>query len=363
MMSEANLFSLGGNHLPGLDIGQVERERKEMWRKMFQKYEDMEESEEFAEEVALEDIDKPETVNSIYKGQLQSCQMQPSSTLKQYFMEHAEEIDEIATIAGETVSDEEVLSDDSDDELLYSESDAPNNVVDGEADIIGNNQLPLTPATSEDDQENSDVGENGNNDQDDDDIDATLSELNEDNSETIVESDEDDDLLYTAGPQPESKNIFHQFHPASASQEPMNKKQRLKPPPSPIKHPSEENIYVTGENVISQNVTPRPVDEVPSSENNIQVSAQEVTTREAVEDDTNVDKNTQQKHLECSHCLTSTFYKALPVSDEFLCDECMAGDHLHCEVEECRVCREVGEIISLRRQAEVFGRIQKSNKL
>jgi len=357
MMSEANLFSLGGNHLPGLDIGQVERERKEMWRKMFQKYEDMEESEEFAEEVALEDIDKPETVNSIYKGQLQSCQMQPSSTLKQYFMEHAEEIDEIATIAGETVSDEEVLSDDSDDELLYSESDAPNNVVDGEADIIGNNQLPLTPATSEDDQENSDVGENGNNDQDDS-IDVTLSELNEDKNETLFESDEDDDLLYTAGPQPESKNIFH---PASASQEPRNKKQRLKPPPSPpIKHPSEETIYVTG-----QNVTPRhPVDEVSSSENNIQVSAQEVTTGEAVEDDTTVDdKNTQQKHLECSHCLTSTFYKALPVSDEFLCDECMAGDHLHCEVEECRVCREVGEIISLRRQAEVFGRIQKSNKL
>ena len=51
------------------------------------------------------------------------------------------------------------------------------------------------------------------------------------------------------------------------------------------------------------------------------------------------------------------------VSDGFLCYKFMAGDFLHCEVEECRVCREVGEIISLRRQAEVFGRIQKTKKL
>ena len=138
MMSEAYLSSLGGNShtLPGLDIGQVERERKEMWRKMFQKYEDMEEREESADEIAVEDIDKPETINSIFKGQLQSCQMQPS-TLKQYFMEHAEEMDEIATIAGQTVSDEEVLSDDSDEELLYSGSDASNNIVD--VDVGGAN--------------------------------------------------------------------------------------------------------------------------------------------------------------------------------------------------------------------------------
>jgi hypothetical protein len=146
MMSEAYLASLGGNSLPGLDIGQVERERKEMWRKMFQKYEDMEEREESTEEIAVEDIDKPETVNSIFQEHLQSCQMQPSSTLKQYFMEHAEEMDEIATNAGQTVSDEEVLSDDSEEELLYSVSDASNNIVDGEAvggDNIGNNLLHL----------------------------------------------------------------------------------------------------------------------------------------------------------------------------------------------------------------------------
>ena len=186
------MSSLGGNSLPGLDIGQVERERKEMWRRIFQKYEDMEERDELAEEVAVEDIDKPETVNSIFQGHLQSCQMQPSSTLKQYFMEHAEEMDEIATIAGQTVSDEEVLSDDSDEELLYIGSDASNNVVDVEAGgaNIGNNQLPLTPATSDDEEENIDVSEIEKNDQDDGDIDVTLSEINEDKNETLCDSDD-----------------------------------------------------------------------------------------------------------------------------------------------------------------------------
>ena len=84
------------------------------------------------------------------------------------------------------------------------------------------------------------------------------------------------------------------------------KKQRLKLPHS------DEDIHV-----IDQNVTPRhPVDEMPSMDN-----------------------------------IISTFYQTLPVSAGFLCDECMAGDHLHSVVEECRVCRAVGEIISLRRQA------------
>ena len=285
--------------------------------------------------------------------------MQPSSTLKQYFMEHAEEIDEIATIAGQTVSDEEVLSDDSDEELLYCGSDASNYVVDGEAGgaNIGNNQLPLTPATSDDEEENIDVSEIEKNDQDDGDIDVTVSELNEDKNKTLCESD-DDGMLYSAGPQPESKNIFDQTQAESPSQEPMNKKPRLKTPPSPhVKHPGDEKIQVSNQKVTT-------VDEMYSNDRNNQVRGQEVTTRETVEVNADVnDENAEQNNLDCSHCLSSTFYQALPVSDEFLCDECMAGNHLHCEVEECRVCREVGEIITLRRQAEVFGRIQKTKKL
>lgn len=185
-----------------------------MWRKMFQKYEDMEERDELAYEVALEDIDKIETVNNIFKGGMQASQVQPCRTLKQYFREHAQEMDEIATIAGQTFSDEEVLSDDSDNELIYNCSDDPNNDVVRE---VGN-KLPLTPATS--DEENSDVGDIENNDQDGE-TDATLRELSEDINESLVESDKDD-MLYTAGLQQESKNIFDQSQPESSSLEPMS---------------------------------------------------------------------------------------------------------------------------------------------
>jgi hypothetical protein len=165
-------------------------------------------------------------------------------------------------------------------------------------------------------------------------------------------------MLYTAGPQPESKNIFDQIQPESPSQEPINKKPRLKPPSIPhVKHHSDENFHASDQEVTSRLTAV----EIPSSDKDIRVSAQEVTTRVAVEDDANVnDENAEQSSLDCSQCLSSTFYQALPVSAEFMCDECMAGDHLHCEVEECRVCREVGQIITLRRQAEVFGRIQKT---
>ena len=52
--------------MPGLNIGQVERKRKEMQRRMFQKCGDMEKSDVLAEEVAVEDIERPENVNSIF---------------------------------------------------------------------------------------------------------------------------------------------------------------------------------------------------------------------------------------------------------------------------------------------------------
>ena len=152
-MSEASLASLPGNSLPGLDMRQVEKERKDMWSKMFQKYEVMEEMDEMSEEVNLEDIDKPETVDKIFKERVQSYFVQPSSIVKQYLMEHADEMDEIATIAGPPVSDEEVLSDDSEDDL-HSENDASNVVVDGEAGVV--NHMPLTPATSDIYDEDSD---------------------------------------------------------------------------------------------------------------------------------------------------------------------------------------------------------------
>jgi len=304
-MSDAPLASLPGNQLPGLDMGQVERERKEMWSRMFQKYEDMEEMDEMSEEVTLEDIDKPETVEKIFKKRLHSQFVQPSSTVKQYLMEHADEMDEIATIAGPPDSDEEDLSDDSEDELYSSGSDAYNVHV---AKNI------LTPASMED------IDLDDDNDDDyDENVNGTLVGINE------------DDDLYNAAPMPETKNLYDSNHNPRSFYEPNNKKPRLKSPSrSCIDQPSDEGILM-----ICQEVT---------------------NSRETDEDDP--DCLSKKPNIVCCECLTSTFYYALPVREQLVCDECLAGDHRDCEVEECVVCKEVGELISLRRQAEVFGRVE-----
>ena len=68
--------------------------------------------------------------------------------------------------------------------------------------------------------------------------------------------------------------------------------------------------------------------------------------------------------LVCSKCNTSTFYQALMITElEFVCDECMVGDHRDCVVEECEVCMEVGEFIRFRRSTEVMARVQKKKDL
>jgi len=305
-ISEASLATLAVHSMPGLDIGQVERERKEMWRKMFQKYEDLEQNNELTDEVSLEDIDKPETVSNIVKEGLKSNFMQPNTILKQYFLEHADEMDEIATIAGDPLSDEEVLSDDSDDDLLYSGSDVSNIPSEGE--------VPITPPTSDGSDENDDINIMNNGEE-------ALSETDEDNNDTLVGYD-DDDELYSSKPKKESKNIYDS-QSGDSIHEPSAKKSRLTSPPSPCNHA------------------------VP-------------VTKEALEDikvDPLVEKE-MSCSLVCSQCQLSTFYEALTIRTQFVCDECMAGDHVDCEVEDCSVCMEVGEQITLRRQAEVLGRIK-----
>jgi len=302
-MSEASLANLPGNHLPGLDMGLVERERKEMWSRMFQKYEDMEEMDEMSEEITLEDIDKPETVEKIFKEKLQSQFVQPSSIVKQYLMEHAEEMDEIATIAGPAVSDEEDLGDDSEDELLYSSGNDAHNVADDveDEDCMENNFTPV---------EDIDLDNDGN-------ISGSLVGL--------------DDDLYNAAL--ETKNLFDRNHNPQSFCEPVNKKPRFKSPPR----------YCIGQ---------------PSDENVLMIGQEGSNSRESV--DNHLDGTAQKPHIVCCQCLTSTFYYALPVREQLVCDECLAGDHRDCEVEECTVCMEVGELISLRRQAEMFGRLEHS---
>ena len=76
-------------------------------------------------------------------------------------------------------------------------------------------------------------------------------------------------------------------------------------------------------------------------------------------EDAAVEFNENSKCLVCSKCNITTFYEALSVSPGFLCDECLVGEHMECEVEECSQCKYLGEVIIERREAEVFGRVEK----
>merc|ERR1719347_621543 len=72
-----------------------------------------------------------------------------------------------------------------------------------------------------------------------------------------------------------------------------------------------------------------------------------------------VDDKGKSECLVCSKCLCTTFYEALATEPDFFCDECLAGAHLECEVEDCSECKQIGEMIVSRRQAEVYGRVEK----
>ena len=337
-MSEASLdlASLAGNSLPGLDVAQVENERKDMWRNLFQKFENMADQ-DISEEVTLEDIDNPEMDHNKFKAGRFS--MQSNSTLKRYIRDHADEMDEIATIAGPPVSDEEVLSDDSDEELLCEDSEASNDTIEGA--VQGDIHRPLTPVsstaselnTAENSENDSDYGEHSEKD-------ATLSEHIGDLDATLVDSDDDYNLyIPDTMPLPQNRSIFEHPLPKSPSEEPVDKKPRLvSPSPSPSRS--------------------------PHSSCQRDVSREDVGHDDQSSDDETIvktkDNDSTNGSLVCSKCNTSTFYQALMVTElEFVCDECMVGDHRDCEVEECEVCKEVGELIRFRRSAEVMARVQK----
>ena len=152
-----SLPHMGLGHIPGLDRAKVEKERKAMWGQMFKKYEDLEQRNEMTRDVSLDEIDNPETIRMIVKESSKYNIMKPNTILRRYLIEHAEEIDEIATIAGPPASDEEVLSDDSDDEELSisSGNDAPS-LISEEDMKVNDDHAPITPPTSESSDENND---------------------------------------------------------------------------------------------------------------------------------------------------------------------------------------------------------------
>jgi len=303
----------GLGHIPGLDRDKVEKERKDMWGQIFKKYEDLEQRNELTGEVSLEDIDNPETIHRIVKESSRYNCIKPSTTLRRYFMEHADEIDEIATIAGPPASDEEVLTDDSDDEeLSISSSTDALSLVSEDGKKVHGAQSPITPPTSESSDENH-IDGNANSHE----------TSNSDNNDTLIDYDDEDDVpLYNSisGPGYRS-NPDRDDQSLGLSQEPCAKKPRLQP---------EEPSNTTEQ----------------SPYNNLgQVDAA-------------ADKEEKPKCLVCSKCHITTFYEALPSSPGFQCDECLVGEHMECEVEECGQCKYVGEVITLRRDAEVFGRVE-----
>jgi len=321
--------------MPGLDIGQVENERKDMWRNLFQKYENLEQQDENIE-LSLDDLKNPEKVSKLFKD-AKGTLLQPNSTLKRYIREHADEMDEIATIAGPPMSDEEVLSDDSDEELLADDGEFTDETIDTESV-----ELPLTPASSNASGHNTDddseLGNNVNNvnegysgDDDYDDKDATLSEHDEDS--TLVDTDDDDSILYTPNIISQTRSIFNNQSSKPLSQEPALKKQRI------MSSHINENLVMT--KTVSE-------DKIGDPEGSGETLGKSGT------------KSTQSENLVCCQCKTSSLYQALEVSeDQFVCDECMVGDHMDCMVDECEVCKEVGELIRFRRNAEVLARVQK----
>jgi len=316
---------LGLGHIPGLDRVKVEKERKDMWRQIFKKYEDLEQRNELTGEVSLEDIDSPETIHRIDKESSRYNCIKPSTILRRYFMEHADEIDEIATIAGPPASDEEVLTDDSDDEeLSISSSTDALSLVSEDGKKVHGAQSPITPPTSESSDENN-VDGTANSDE----------ASNSDNNDTMIGYDDEDDVpLYNSMSGPDyGRNSDRDDQSLSLSHEPCAKKPRLQPE-QPSNFTKQYPYNKLGQGVEAE------------GDDKIQVDAA-------------ADKEEKSKCLVCSKCHITTFYEALPSSPGFQCDECLVGEHMECEVEECGQCKYVGEVITLRRDAEVFGRVEK----
>ena len=289
-----------------------------MWGQMFKKYEDLEQRNELTREVSLDDIDNPETIHMIVKESSKYNFIKPRTILRQYFLEHAEEIDEIATIAGPPASDEEVLSDDSDDESLSisSGTDAPSLISEGDIKV-NDDHAPVTPPTSESSDENNE-----------DEIPNANEASSSDNNETLIGYDDEDDVpLYSSKPQRGLVSISGQGENSlSSPQEPNAKKPKLQP----------ERLDITNQTLDV---------EIDGVTNNYEDAAGE--------------HNENSKCLVCSKCNVTTFYEALPKSPGFECDECLVGEHMECEVEECSQCKYLGEVVTERREAEVIGRVEK----
>jgi len=110
-----DLRAIPGDQIQGLDRNQVENDRKKFWEKFFEKHEQL--GAEDTTSVAITEIDMPELVEKNLRGvKRKNLKLPVSKTLKKWVKEHADEIDELTTIAGPPSVDEEEISEEEDEE-------------------------------------------------------------------------------------------------------------------------------------------------------------------------------------------------------------------------------------------------------
>jgi len=151
------LNSLPRGKIRGLDSEALIKERKGYWDTFFMKYEERQsEVEDQEKEVEIIDFDEKSTLDMI-SDKIVGLPVQ--RTTKEFYKKHADDIEELTTIAGPPASDEEdITEDDSDDEhgeeTLSTEVNtggnlpvnSPNTINDEDDDV--DDFFPLTPTSS-----------------------------------------------------------------------------------------------------------------------------------------------------------------------------------------------------------------------
>jgi len=313
-MNEASLAKLPRPSIYGLDTAQMEKERKDMWRNLFQKYENLSQTEKDEEEYFVEDIDKPENVSKIFQDG--SFSVKANITLRQYIEDHADELDEISTIVGPPASDEEILSDFSDEEILEVEDDSSYNT--SVHDLHLESMPDLNTSESDNDSNNDKVISNSENNN----ILVKYDVYNTDDS--------DEDILYAPLPPPKVRK--------KTPEESVSDDQGSFSKGSGKSTCECEIISVEAQNKFNNG------DGSPTIEHNLGTE----------------ESNHPNDNLVCCNCNNATFYEALEDTEsEFICDDCLIGDHRECIEEECETCKEVGKLIEERWNAEVVARVMK----
>jgi len=120
------------NKVRSADKAGIEKDRKQFWDRLFEKYERLSEME--TEEETIDQIDQPISVLKREKTYRSLCRDVPGSkTFRKWVADHGEEIDELTTIAGPLGEDEEEIGEDMDNDMSSdSEEDEDYKTVNGE---------------------------------------------------------------------------------------------------------------------------------------------------------------------------------------------------------------------------------------